>query len=225
MTLEEDIETVKRVAGNPKAKGTQQVQHTPDGIHTHDGPQKDCEYCTPPRRESSTNEHSVPLGCSCFGIPGQAGVLDWNSKCRIHTETPHGIPPRIHLGRLVEGDLVTVPYPVDEGLEAAKQFVSNANAYDSVNPPHYRRGPLLRIDIGEQITKGISTVHHTVSCIEVMRHIKDPRLATALRYLWRVAFGGKRDPKETEQGRQKDVEDIEKAIWYLRDWVTNPTTD
>ena len=179
MTIEEDVEAVKRAADR------QRVQHTHDGLTDCEGSLEDC-----PRRESST------------------GTVEPKQR-----------------GRLVEGDIVRVGQPVDEGLEAAKQFVSNANAYDSVNPPHYRRGPLLRIDIGEQITKGISTVHHTVSCIEVMRHITDPRLATALRYLWRVAFGGKRDPKETEQGRQKDVEDIEKAIWYLRDWVTNPTTD
>lgn len=50
-------------------------------------------------------------------------------------------------------------------------------------------------------------------CIEVIRWIKDPRLFTAMKYIWRVAFGGKNgvDPKE----------DIKKAIWYLNDYLEN----
>jgi hypothetical protein len=55
-----------------------------------------------------------------------------------------------------------------------------------------------------------------------MRHIKDPRLATALRYLWRVAFGGKKDPKFTGTQREQDEIDIGKAVWYLQDWLENP---
>ena len=94
--------------------------------------------------------------------------------------------------------------------------------YDAVTPPHYHRGPLLRIDIGSAITKGVAIVDHRLHCIEVMRCIQDPRLATALRYLWRVSFGGKSDPKHDVTQHEQDVEDIAKAIWYLRDWIDHP---
>jgi hypothetical protein len=80
---------------------------------------------------------------------------------------------------------------------------------DMVNhPPHYsgKRGPRIRITVGTQtITRGIE-------CIEVIRHITDMRLANAMKYIWRVAFGGK----------DNDHQDIEKAIWYLRDWLDHP---
>lgn len=60
---------------------------------------------------------------------------------------------------------------------------------DAVNPDHYKRGP--------------------VEAIEVLRHVTDWRLGNAMKYTWRVAFGGKGN----------DREDIEKAIWYLNDWL------
>lgn len=65
---------------------------------------------------------------------------------------------------------------------------------DMVNhPPHYTRGP-------------------GIECIQVVRHIRDMRLANAVKYTWRVAFGGKND----------NAEDIKKAIWYLNDYLENP---
>jgi hypothetical protein len=47
---------------------------------------------------------------------------------------------------------------------------------------------------------------------EVVRHMKDFRLATATKYIWRVGFGGKWD----------DVEDVRKAIFYLNDFIEHP---
>ncbi|PIB80539.1 DUF3310 domain-containing protein [Mycobacterium branderi] len=83
-----------------------------------------------------------------------------------------------------------------------------ATAPDMVNhPPHYTRGPRIKA-----ATTGGARV---VECIEVIRHISDFRLATAMKYIWRVAFGGKAN----------DREDIEKACWYLRDWLDNPTSE
>lgn len=76
---------------------------------------------------------------------------------------------------------------------------------DMVNHPgHYTRGPSVWIE--ESHTR----LH--IECIEVIRHITDMRLANAMKYIWRVAFGGK----------DNDEQDIEKAIWYLRDWLDNP---
>lgn len=102
-----------------------------------------------------------------------------------------------------------------------------AAAVDMVNhPPHYR-GPLIQLGdnpdyTGRDTMDWLKTtvrngrrVFIRVECIEVIRHITDMRLANAMKYIWRVAFGGKAD----------DREDVEKAIWYLRDWLNNPFID
>jgi hypothetical protein len=65
------------------------------------------------------------------------------------------------------------------------------------------------------------TVAYPLQCIDVMRRIRDPRLATAFRYLWRVAFGGKTDPDFKLSQQDQDEKDIRKAIWYLTDWIEN----
>lgn len=98
-----------------------------------------------------------------------------------------------------------------------------AGEYDAVEPPHYRRGPMIHINIGENITKGIGSILHPLQCIEVMRHILDPRLATAFKYIWRVAFGGKREPWDTRTQREVNHRDISSAIWFLQDWLKNPS--
>ena len=59
---------------------------------------------------------------------------------------------------------------------------------DMVNhPPHYNQHP-----------KGIE-------CIDVIEENPFPNLANAMRYLWRVSWGGKFN----------DLEDLEKAKWYV----------
>lgn len=97
----------------------------------------------------------------------------------------------------------------DEDEYYRRKYVENSNLadhhrdkIDMVNhPPHYSRGPTIKIG-----SKAI-----VITCIQVMRWIKDARLATAFKYIWRVAFGGK----------ENDREDIQKAIWYLNDWLEN----
>ena len=69
---------------------------------------------------------------------------------------------------------------------------------DWVNPDHYKRGPAID--------------GRTVEAIEVIRHIRDSRLANAQRYLWRIAFGGK----------WNNAEDAQKIIWYLNDYLNHP---
>jgi hypothetical protein len=81
---------------------------------------------------------------------------------------------------------------------------------DMVNhPPHYTRGPVIHQqhypDCGHERDR-------VIECIEVIRHIRDGRLFNAMKYIWRVAFGGK----------ENDREDIAKAMWYLQDWLDNP---
>ena len=64
---------------------------------------------------------------------------------------------------------------------------------DMVNhPPHYTSHP-----------KGFE-------CIDVIEDNPFPNLASAMKYLWRVSWGGKFD----------DLEDLEKAVWYVQREIT-----
>ena len=94
------------------------------------------------------------------------------------------------------------------------------------HPDHYTRGPFVQLGDNpdttgrDTMTWIRSTVEYgrrvgiVLECIDVIRHVKDGRLFNAMKYVWRVAFGGKPGTD--------DREDIQKAIWYLNDWLDNP---
>lgn len=103
-----------------------------------------------------------------------------------------------------EGKIVLGTFDADTGIFHMGSTPDEVP--DMVNhPPHYTRGPLVTLRDGPG---GISGV---IECIQVIRWIRDMRLANAMRYVWRVAFGGK----------ENDRQDIQKAIWYLQDWLDN----
>jgi hypothetical protein len=115
------------------------------------------------------------------------------------------------------GHLTAAPIEV-AGIHYCQEHAGSAP--DMVNhPPHYTRGPRVGYEVPNPPFDGVSLppmqVSRVVECIEVIRHIKDGRLYTAMKYIWRVAFGGKNN----------DREDIEKAIWYLRDWLDHPVDE
>ncbi|QCG78195.1 hypothetical protein SEA_CANDLE_88 [Mycobacterium phage Candle] len=91
-----------------------------------------------------------------------------------------------------------------------------AKPYDAVSPPHYQRGP--RVFLSDHETAEF----YDIQCIDVFRHMQDPRLATAFKYIWRVAFGGKAEPWDSRTQVERDARDIKSAIWYLEDYVANP---
>lgn len=207
MTQRDDIEAVKRAAdaqsvrGKESSNATMELEHRKYGHHIYQK-QSGTNYCKMCNQTEFATIHdcseahiSVNRQASHYG-PAEGCV--WCERLKVLNEK--------HPGVNTEYDLPSEP-----------------NDYDAVNPPHYRRGPLLHIDIGEQITKGVKTITHSLQCIEVMRRIQDPRLAVAFKYLWRVAFGGKREPGETRPQSEIDRRDIESAIWYLNDWLTYPT--
>lgn len=102
-------------------------------------------------------------------------------------------------------------------------LTADRKAYNAVEPPHYKRGPKVIVDIGSQITTGLSKFTYTIQCVDVFRRMQDPRLATAFKYIWRVAFGGKCEPGMEDVPQEvRDERDINSAIWYLRDYVANP---
>ena len=79
--------------------------------------------------------------------------------------------------------------PLEESIANAMLAVSSVPvAVDMVNhPSHYTSHP-----------KGIE-------CIDVIEECDNFNLAQVMRYVWRVAFGGKAD----------DLEDLRKAKFYL----------
>lgn len=79
---------------------------------------------------------------------------------------------------------------------------------DPVNhPDHYTRGPIFNfVGPDGKPQKG------AIEALDVIRWLDDPRLANAVKYIWRVGFGGK----------DNDQQDIQKAIFYLNDWLDFP---
>lgn len=112
----------------------------------------------------------------------------------------------------------------------AAEFALSPSAvvdYDRVNPPHYKGqvyipiGPCNTYGTLQGFTRSTmqrnNILHVQVDCIDVFREFDDPRLATALKYIWRVGLaGGKPD--------SDPMRDIRSAIWYLEDYVHNSET-
>ena len=87
---------------------------------------------------------------------------------------------------LVDWDDGTCDYVIDSLLELDPG--DTTQNVDMVHqPPHYRGHP-----------KGIE-------CIDVIEDNPFVNLAQSQKYVWRVSWGGKGD----------DIEDLEKAVWYL----------
>lgn len=53
-----------------------------------------------------------------------------------------------------------------------------------------------------------------VECIEITRHYNFD-IGNAIKYLWRAGLKG--DAGMTQ--REKEIEDLEKAIWYIEDYI------
>lgn len=77
----------------------------------------------------------------------------------------------------------------NHGHISGEEFKLRSKSVDMVNhPPHYTSHP------------------KNIECIDVIEDCSNFNLATAIKYLWRVAFGTKSDP----------VEDLKKAQWYIQ---------
>ena len=67
---------------------------------------------------------------------------------------------------------------------------------DPINPDHYRGHP------------------SGVECIQITRHMNF-NIGNAVKYLWRA--GQKADLNEDI--RAKEIEDLEKSVWYIQDEI------
>lgn len=69
--------------------------------------------------------------------------------------------------------------------------------FDSVNhPPHYTQHP------------------SGIECIEITRHYGFA-IGNAIKYLWRASL----KQEEGMTSREKEIEDLNKAIWYINDRI------
>lgn len=199
-------------------------QHEGLDCSIHDGPRDTCASCNAMEEDGfgdmRSGKHVATDGFTVH--EGRPGVY-----CSICKTIGQAIADDAHVVEYGQLGIVVPDKGMDEDEAKLMAMASTAFAapnddeawydqqksYDPVNPPHYKRGPVLTIDIGERITQGKSKIQHNLQCIEVVRYIPDFRLAQAIRYIWRVAFGGKMG--------EDDQVDIDKAIWYLTDWKTH----
>lgn len=247
--LKKDVETVQRAAGRQPGRVVQGdiVTHAlpidpsledakafVSGIHSSAGnpqPQKGYGTVEPPGGIAhGYGPQQAPWG-PVIGGPTEAELNAFKST---------GEAPWQAGGKAGEGESVGLDadWPREPAQEPAEETHSCCGTpiytphtptcprfgveYDAVNPPHYQRGPVVKGDIGSNITKGIGAWTYAIKCIDVMRAIKDPRLATAFKYIWRVAFGGKCEPgMEQATQRERDERDINSAVWYLQDWLNH----
>lgn len=142
--------------------------------------------------------------------PDYAGLDPEKQVCAFRVGVD-GVP----CGRRKEEHAVTVYADTGGYVDPGDGLVDMVN-----HPPHYN-GPdiaFAECHSNGQVRSWLRPVKQLgeklfveLKCIDVIRHMTDFRLATAVKYIWRVGFGGKGN----------DREDIEKAIWYLNDWLEN----
>lgn len=105
----------------------------------------------------------------------------------------------------------------EPGPEHRGAFVDLPGPEQVNHPKHYlnRAASIILAEHADQMFEVDGIVYRPVECIELMRRIKDPRLAHAFTYIWRIAFGGKAN----------DSQDTEKARWFLNDFFEHPPVD
>ena len=133
-------------------------------------------------------------------------VTEWNEGSTERFSLTKG---DVGMDNVVSGFVVDDRAPVGQPVMTPSPSMLGTWSVDMVNePPHYTRGPQVECpECGH-----VRTLEH----IEVFRWIKDSRMATAFKYVWRVGFGGKEDDVD------KDREDVQKARFYLQDFWDHP---
>lgn len=207
-----DLETIHRVAG-----GSCRDTKVPHDFESYCGT-RTCRHC---KFADSHDIHS-PVHASNTTVPASPSPLGPVPAAPLPTvdewKAMLGDPG---VRQVMEEHLATEAlWP--EGNAFANSLKPESAGYDAVSPPHYQRGPVVKGDIGSRVTMGRGDWEYAIQCIDVMRAIQDPRLATALKYIWRVAFGGKSEPWDSRTSDQVDTRDISSAIWYLQDYLEHP---
>lgn len=164
----------------------------PDVPHAFQGIGKPARCWCDRDEKSAVHKPISELGCICDIV--------FPPACPVHySQSPD--PKLFEMGYRPGETRAMNPLVWEKGKKMAEE------EEDWVNPSHYNEnGPTIECpQCGHK---------RTLRCIELMRRITEPRLATAVRYIWRVAFGGKKG--------QPPERDVDKARWYLQDWLNEP---
>lgn len=231
MTQHEDIEVVKKVA---------------DRI-SDQNPSAPCPECTGQNAHADSCSHPYPVikgDIVTHAVPVDEGLEEAKRLASQDWPRREFSTPTTGYGEGGGNASVTFGNPTREvgawpnmpsgpGSIVPVEDITFARSepYDAVEPPHYKRGP--RILLLDRLIRPLPAFTRStlelgaklwtdIDCIEVLRHIQDPRLATAFKYLWRVAFGGKKEPWDSRSQQEVDIRDINSAIWYLQDWIKHP---
>ena len=96
-----------------------------------------------------------------------------------------------------------------------KKMNKIAEKTDSVNHPlHYTtNSPIIKIKCAFDCACG-TIISKSIECIDVIRNMPTWK-GNAIKYLWRA--GLKKDASLDD--RQKEIEDLEKAVWYIQDRI------
>jgi hypothetical protein len=146
-------------------------------------------------------------------------IYTWNGQswCNTYNSMMESSPPGCPGERCFVGYVEYIAFLDDSGrLEWKTYRLADAKPELVNHPAHYsENGPRIKV-----FAQGAyEPTERVLECIEVIRWITDGRLFDAMKYIWRVAFGGKAYQDMTlKESKRKD---IEKAVWYLKDWLAN----
>ena len=59
-----------------------------------------------------------------------------------------------------------------------------------------------------------------IECIDIIRHYTCD-IANAIKYLWRAGL----KPEMGKEDAEKEIEDLKKALWYIEDYLNNPSAE
>ena len=78
------------------------------------------------------------------------------------------------------------------------------------NPKHYNtNNPIIRV-----ICKCGEVIKITISCIDIIRDMPSWK-GNAIKYLWRAGL----KEEEGMSNKEKEIEDLNKSIWYIKDRI------
>ena len=126
---------------------------------------------------------------------------------------------------VVTGDMAETGHMFDAGTVGTIHHISEDGYYrvhlegevwfvDPQDLEHYRLSSLDTVKEDGDIVQNVDMVNHPphyrahpkgIECIDVIEDNPFVNLAQSQKYVWRVSWGGKGD----------DIEDLEKAVWYL----------
>ena len=136
-------------------------------------------------------------------------VGDWANPLRDVVTVSHIVETEVHTNPSVYAY---------EGYDRKKLFFPDFSSYKESGE---QRGYILAVDVEEPVEEDAVNhpSHYTsdpsgVECLQITRH-RNFNIGNAIKYLWRA--GLKEDASLDNQ--EKEIQDLEKAIFYIKDEI------